>query len=412
MGWNSWDCYGTTVTEEEVLANARFLAEHLLPAGWDTVVVDIAWYDPTARAHGYNADAPIVLDALGRQLPDPVRFPSGADGAGFGPLADAVHALGLRFGIHVMRGIPRRAAAQALPIPGTDATTADIADPADVCSWNPDDFGLRLEHPAAQVWLDAQVAQFAAWGVDYLKVDDMLAPYDVAHIEALRRAIDASGREIVLSLSPGTALPLTVAEHVAANADLWRISDDVWDRWEDVAPQFDRLAAWAPVQGRGGWADADMLPLGRIGIRAERGDDRLTRLTQAEQRTLLTLWCIGRSPLMMGGDLPTSPAETIRMLAHPGLMRLHRASRNGRQVLREGDLVVWTAEATDGDATYAAVFHLGDEETRIRVPAVALRAPHAGPATAVDVWDCWDVDPADPLVVPPHGCRLLRFDPT
>lgn len=106
MGWNSWDSYGTTVTEAEVLANARFMAEHLLSHGWDTVVVDIDWADPNARAHGYNDDATLTIDAHGRLQPDPVRFPSSAGGAGFGPLAAQIHAMGLRFGIHIMRGIP------------------------------------------------------------------------------------------------------------------------------------------------------------------------------------------------------------------------------------------------------------------------------------------------------------------
>jgi hypothetical protein len=138
MGWNSWDCYGTTVTEDEVLANAEFMAEHLLPHGWDTVVVDIAWSDPTARAHGYNEGAPLVVDDHGRPQPAPNRFPSTADGAGFGPLAERVHGLGLRFGVHVMRGIPRVATEQDLPILGTDATARDVADPGNRCEWNPD----------------------------------------------------------------------------------------------------------------------------------------------------------------------------------------------------------------------------------------------------------------------------------
>src|SRR5690606_19304815 len=126
MGWNSWDCYGTTVTEAEVLANAEFMAEHMRAHGWDTVVVDIAWYDPTARAHGYNADAPLCLDAYGRPMPAPNRFPSAADGAGFAPLARAVHTMGLRFGVHIMRGVPRPAVHADLPVHGTSYTAAQI----------------------------------------------------------------------------------------------------------------------------------------------------------------------------------------------------------------------------------------------------------------------------------------------
>ncbi|MEU8974026.1 hypothetical protein AB0D11_32995 [Streptomyces monashensis] len=137
MGWNSWDCYGPTVTEDEVLANAVFLRDRLLPHGWDTVVVDIQWYEPTARAHGYNPDAPLVLDAYGRQLPAPNRFPSAAGGAGFAPLARRVHELGLRFGLHIMRGIPRRAVTARLPVLGTEFTADQIADTGSVCPGTP-----------------------------------------------------------------------------------------------------------------------------------------------------------------------------------------------------------------------------------------------------------------------------------
>jgi alpha-galactosidase len=277
MGWNSWDCFGTTVTEAEVLANAQMMHDRLLPFGWDTVVVDIAWYDPTARSHGYNENAPIVLDEYGRQLPAPLRFPSAAGGAGFGPLAAKVRELGLKFGLHIMRGIPRRAVELDLPVFGTQWTAREIADPEHVCPWNPDNLGLNHDHPGAQAYYDAQVAQFAAWGVDFVKADDMLAPYHDREIAAYSRAIERSGRDIVLSLSPGTQLSTHHLDHLRANAQLWRVSDDLWDRWEDVHAQFARMARWAPFQQPGGWADADMLPLGHIGIRAERGDDRTSR---------------------------------------------------------------------------------------------------------------------------------------
>ena len=132
MGWNSWDCYGTTVTEAEVLANADFMAEHLLRHGWDTIVVDIQWYEPTARAGGYNAGAPLHLDDHGRPMPVERRFPSAAGGRGFGPLAARVHEMGLRFGLHIMRGIPREAVERDLPILGTSHTAAQVADPGDM----------------------------------------------------------------------------------------------------------------------------------------------------------------------------------------------------------------------------------------------------------------------------------------
>ena len=321
MGWNSWDSYGTTLTEDELLANARFMAEHLKNAGWDTLVIDIDWYDPTARAHGYNDNAPLILDEYGRQLPDPVRFPSAAGGKGFGPLAAAVHELGLKLGMHMMRGIPRIAVDKNLPVYGTNYTAKDVADLDHVCKWNPDNYGLNQSHPGAQAWYDAQLDLFASWGLDFLKVDDMQTPFHSDEIAAYHRAIAKAeakyGRSIDLSLSPGGWVATSYVDFLRENAQMWRISDDLWDRWEDIYQQFARLARWAPFQTTGHWADADMVPFGHIGLRAERGDDRQSRLTLDEQKTLLALWCMGRSPLMVGGDLPTSNSDAIALLQNP-----------------------------------------------------------------------------------------------
>jgi alpha-galactosidase len=410
MGWNSWDCFGTTVTEDEVLANAQVMRERLLSSGWDTIVVDIAWYDPTARSHGYNTDAPIVVDDYGRQLPAPNRFPSAADGAGFRPLAAKVHELGLKFGLHIMRGIPRRAVELDQPVFGTEWTAREIADPEHVCQWNPDNLGLNHDHPGAQAYYDAQVAQFAEWGVDFIKADDMLAPYHDREIAAYARAIERSGRDIVLSLSPGTHLSTHHLEHLRTNAQMWRISDDLWDRWEDVHAQFARLARWAPFQQAGGWADADMLPLGRIGIRAERGEDRSSRLSLDEQKTLLTLWVMARSPLMMGGDLPTTDDATLDLLANPTLAQVLRSSYDGREVIREpiddGELIVWTARS--GDDTYVAVFWTGPTSRKVSVP---LASVGAGPSEARDLWDGTFQPVTGQLEydVPAHGVRWLKL---
>ncbi|MFG3296880.1 glycoside hydrolase family 27 protein [Streptomyces sp. NPDC048179] len=410
MGWNSWDCYGTTVTEDEVLANAEFMREHLLPHGWDTVVVDIQWYEPTARSHGYNPDAPLVLDGHGRQLPAPNRFPSATAGAGFGPLAARVHAMGLRFGLHIMRGIPRRAVAARLPVFGTEFTADQVADTDSACPWNSDNYGLNHDHPGAQAYYDAQVAQFAAWGVDFVKADDMLFPYHEREIAAYARAIERSGRPIELSLSPGTDMSVARLDHLREHATMWRVCDDLWDRWEDVEAQFARMARWAPWQDGPGWADADMLPLGHIGIRAERGADRQCALTPAEQTSLLTLWLISRSPLMMGGDLPTSPPETIALLSNDEALDVLWHSTGNREVLRERDLVLWTAGDTDGHARYAAVFSLADEARRFEVP---LGSVGALPGDRVrELWTHTDTaHDGRRLVVelPPHGAALYRL---
>lgn len=384
MGWNSWDCFGTTVTESEVLSNARVMADALRVYGWDTVVVDIDWYDPAARAHGYNAHSPMVLDAFGRQMPDPVRFPSSADGSGFTAIARQVHDMGLRFGIHVMRGIPRLAVDRDLPVAGSDARASQIADRVRVCPWNPDNYGLDQSRLGAQAWYDAQVDLVASWGVDFLKVDDMQTPFHADEIAAYRSAMVKAerkyGRSLSLSLSPGAWLSTRHADFLRGHAEMWRISDDLWDDWDDVFAQFPRLARWSRFSGDGHWADADMLPLGHIGIRAERGEDRLCGLSADEQLTMLALWCMARSPLMVGGDLTSTPSETLDMLRNASLREVTAGSRGNAEILREpvagvdgrscGEVIVWLAQAVDwADGThsahpggwYVAVFWTGDD---------------------------------------------------
>ncbi|GAA4518845.1 MULTISPECIES: glycoside hydrolase family 27 protein [Brachybacterium] len=427
MGWNSWDSFGTTVTEEEVLANARFLAEHLAPYGWDTVVIDIDWSDPSARSHGYNVGAPLTMDEHGRLLPDPVRFPSAAGGAGFGPLAEQIHGLGLRLGIHVMRGIPRRAVAANSPVLGSELRAGDIADPTNSCEWNPHMVGIDHTAPGASAYYDSVLALYAGWGVDFLKVDDMLWPYQAADIEAFAGAIERSGRPMQLSLSPGRDLSLTRLDHLREHATMWRICDDLWDRWEDVEANFARFARWAPHSSPDGWADGDMLPLGRIGIRAERGEPRDDLLTPDERRTLMTLWVIARSPLMVGGDLPSSDPATIALLQNADVLAVHAGSTGNREVFREGALILWTADGLEGEQ-YVGAFNVGEEELAVSLDSQDVGLPAALVGEVTELWSgelvpvravsvqsdaARGVAPgssAIDVVIPRHGAVLLRGD--
>ncbi|WP_219926695.1 glycoside hydrolase family 27 protein [Glycomyces artemisiae] len=406
MGWNSWDCFGGSVTEDEVIANAEFMAAHLKEFGWDTIVVDIQWYEPDPGEHRYNDVADPVLDAWGRQLPAPNRFPSASDGS-FKALADRVHSLGLRFGVHMMRGIPKKAVELDLPVLGGGTTAAQIADRENACTWNPDNYGIDHAAPGAQAYYDSQVAQFAEWGVDFVKLDDVLHPPTQSEdIAAYSRAIDRCGRPIVLSLSPGKALSLAHLDHLRTHSEMWRISDDLWDDWSALHEMFQRAARWAPHQVSGAWGDADMLPLGRIGIRAHVGDDRLSRLTVEEQRTMLTLWCVMRSPLMFGGHLPDTPADTLDLLRNREVLAL-LDSKGSREVVRDHSLAVWKADLDDGAAF--AVFWFGDEPAELDVHLSDAGVPQRD--SVRDLWRGVDVPVEGGKVrldVPAHGSRLLR----
>ena len=370
MGWNSWDCFATTVTEEQAKAQAAYMAEHLKAHGWQYIVVDIQWYEPGAKSHAYRADAKLTLDDHGRLLPAPNRFPSAAGGRGFKPLADHIHSLGLKFGIHLMRGIPRQAVELNLPILGTEYRAQDIADRGNICPWNPDMYGVDVTKPGAQAYYDSVFALLAEWGVDYVKVDDISRPY-LKHqdeIEAVRRAIDRSGRPMVLSLSPGETA-LEAAGHVTQHANLWRISDDFWDRWLALRDQFARLAAWNPHRRPGAWPDADMLPLGTLVM-----GERTTRFTPDEQRTLMTLWSIARSPLMHGGDMTKTDPATLALLTNAEVLTVNQHSTANRPLFDRDGLIAWTADVPGSPDKYLAVFNARD---RVRLDFANSR--HASP---------------------------------
>jgi alpha-galactosidase len=408
MGWNSWDAYGTTVTEEEVRANADVMASSLRKFGWQYIVVDIQWYEPNAKAHGYRPNAQLAMDEFGRLIPAANRFPSSANGQGFKPLADYIHSKGLKFGIHILRGVPRQAVAQNVSIFGSGVKAAGIADKQSTCQWNTDMYGVDMAKPGAQAYYDSIVAQYAKWGVDFIKADDMSRPYHQAEIEALHRAIAKSGRPIVLSLSPGPA-PLDKVENLRANAQMWRIEDDLWDNWKSVKDMYIRAEPWAPLAEPGHWPDADMLPLGRIGIRAERGDDRASRLSHDEQQTLITMWAMFRSPLMFGGDLPSLDSFTRSLLTNSGVLAVNQHSTGNTVVHTEGDIHVWTAKAENGNEKYLAVFNLSDTATNVDLSwdQICIRSR---PSRLLDLWTGASKSNPDALRIElaPHASVLYR----
>lgn len=414
MGWNSWDCYGASVQEDEVRGNAEYMARHMKAYGWEYVVVDIQWYEPEANSSQYRPFVPLEMDAYSRLIPAANRFPSSAGGKGFKPLAEYVHGLGLKFGIHIMRGIPRQAVHAGTPILGTTVSARDIAHTNSICPWNTDMYGVDATKEGAQAYYDSLFQMYAEWGVDYVKVDDIAASrlygYHLEEVELIRRAIDNCGRDMVLSLSPGPA-PLEQSEHLVRHANLWRMTDDYWDHWHLLRDMFERCEKWAPYVGPGHWPDCDMLPLGHLGIRSvDGGGDRFTRFTRAEQLTMMTLWCIFRSPLMFGGELRDNDEWTLSLLTNEEVLHLHRYGTGGRLVKSEGELRVWTAQDEKGQ-TYMALFNLGEDSLDVCLN-LALSGTTAKSFTgAKDLWRHNEVDIRGGIVqstLSPHGSMLLK----
>jgi alpha-galactosidase len=413
MGWNSYDGYGDSVTEAETLANAKVVAEQFQPHGWQYVVVDYRWYDPGAHNNDPNTRAGVALtmDAFGRLQPSPNRFPSAASDAGFKPIADRVHAMGLKFGIHIMRGIPRLAVNANLPIAGSTFHGADAADPTSKCPWCPDMFGVRGETPAGQAWYDSIFKQYAEWGLDFVKVDDLSAPYATAEVAAIRRAIDKSGRSIVFSTSPGPA-PLDRADHLVRNANLWRCTGDFWDDPKQLDSAMDTCAQWNGHGGPGHWPDMDMLPLGRLSVGGRSvGPDRRTRFSHAEQVTLLTMWSIFPSPLMVGGDLTAADDFQRALLLNDEVIAVNQdpLGRPAMRAERGGGGDVWSRELADGSVVIA-VFNRtpSDAMTAVAWPRLGLYGAYA----VRDLWSRKDLPDADREIVvdvPARGARMFRL---
>jgi hypothetical protein len=420
MGWNSYDAFGDCVVEGEVITNALWMQEHLQPFGWDTIVVDFRWYDSLADGKRVQDPEGNVMDAFGRFMPATNRFPSAMDGKGFKSLADQIHAMGLKFGIHIMRGIPRRAVEQDLQIFGTSFRASQAArstnDPARVCKWNRDMFGVDATTEAGRAWYASIAKQYAAWGVDYIKCDDIANlqqgtnRYPQAEVEALSDALRASGRSIVLSLSPGPAL-VEKSVSLKQSANLWRISMDFWDNWLALNRNFDLFAKWQTNGAPGHWPDGDMIPFGHIAIRnCDIHPPRWTRFTRDEQLTLLSLWSLAPSPLMLGMNLPDNDEWTTAILSNPEVLAVNQDAR-GKQAKRISipgvSADVWLRELADG--THA----IGFFNRTNKMISVKLEWKQTGFSSKPKVHDLWlraDLKPAKDFSadLPMHGCLLLR----
>ena len=443
LGWNSWDAYGLAITEAQFRANVDVLKNRLKPLGWQYAVIDEGWFLENPQDRPTPDKLVYAVDSHGRYMPVPARFPSagasgkgnsvsshstGTDGAmlpatvedtSFAALGAYVHAQGLKFGIHIVRGIPRVSVQRNLPVEGSTFHAAEVADTGDVCPWDPTNYGVR-DNAAGQAWYDSLIEQYAGWGVDLLKVDCISdRPYKLSEIQQIRRAINKSGRPIVLSLSPGPTA-LAHAAEVGSLANMWRIADDEWDVWssegksfpQGVKDQFARLAAWEPYAKPGNWPDADMLPLGQLKPSPGWEGPRASRLNPEEQRTEVTLWAIARSPMIIGANLTLLDPATTALLINRQVLRINQTAVHSAEVLHEGDLVVWRADLPGG-AKAIAMFNLGETEIAPSKQLAEFGADLAGRDWNVsNVWDGGAAVAGRQFVerIAPHGAALLLLE--
>lgn len=425
MGWNSYNCFGAAVQESEVRANADFMAKNLKKFGWEYIVIDYCWYYP----HPPNSTqenppqfylpqdgAPVPwmpMDEFGRLLPDPRKFPSTINGQGFKPLADYVHSLGLKFGIHLMRGIARQAVWSDTKVKGAEGINARmIADTSSVCTWLNLMYGVDMTKKGAQDYYNSLFELYASWDVDFVKVDNInagtgLAPYRELEAEAYRKAIENCGRPMVLSFSSG--LNYANAEHLSKTGNMWRISDDFWDTWPQLKEQFALCAKWAHISEPKSFPDADMLTIGNLRLRGPFGKPGKTNFSVDEQFTMMTLWSIFRSPLMMGGNLPDADDLVIKLLTNDEVLEVNQKGTDAKEVFNQNNQVIWISEGSGNDK-FVAVFNIGEDEQNITVNFSKFQL-----SDQYQVRDCWNktslgnVKNEITVTVPPHASRLFKF---
>jgi hypothetical protein len=328
---------------------------------------------------------------------------------GFKALADYAHGKGLLFGIHMMRGIPRQAVTQNTPVLGTNYTANQIADTTSTCSWNQDMYGVDMAKPGAQEYYDSILALVASWGVDFVKIDDLSAPYHLAEIEGIRKAIDKTGRTIVFSTSPG-ATPVSEGPHIQRQANQWRIADDFWDSWSALYAQMLRLHSWEPYRGPGHFPDGDMLPLGKLAGGSNTATGRATNFTTDEQYTLMTFWAIARSPLIHGGDMTQMDSLTLSLLTNDEILAVNQQSQHNRQLFRSNDLIAWTADAEGSSDKYLAVLNATGSSASIPVALSAMG--FSGSCSIRSLWNHTDLGTVSGTFSPTinsHGAALYRI---
>lgn len=422
LGWNSWDCFGAGVNEKQLLENADYMAKYLKPYGWEYIVCDIQWYEPKAKDNDYFSFTPLNMDEYGRLMPAENRFPSAKNGTGFKEIADYCHKLGLKFGIHIMRGIPRQAAHADLPIKNSKYTARDAAHHFSVCSWNTDMYGM-YNNQAAQDYYNSIFELYAQWGVDFIKCDDICVtefrkwdnPYSAAYeVEMIRKAIDGCGRDMVLSLSPGPA-DIKVAKHLADHANMWRMTGDFWDQWDKLHDMFDRCLTWQDEVREGNFPDCDMLPLGRLSKNGtcHGPQDRMTQFTKPEQITMMSLWGIFRSPLMMGGNMPDNDEWTLSLLTNGEYMDMHKHSHGAHQHYRNEKngkgTIIWVSNGRK--CKYAALFNTKDTAQKIKLKLEEILMP----GETYRIYDIWAKENLGEFkntfaqTIPPHGAGLYKI---
>ncbi|MEQ8418715.1 MAG: glycoside hydrolase family 27 protein [Arenibacter algicola] len=431
MGWNSFDSYGVYLHEEAAMDNLEAFAQKLKPYGYEYFVMDAGWFGEFELREGtlFPAEkhAKIVnINEFGLLQPSETYFPNGLQ-----PIIDRCHELGIKFGIHLMRGIPRLAAQRNTIIKGTNIHAQEIIDTVNVCKWNPQNYGIDMSKPGAQEFYNSLINQLAAWGVDFIKYDDIV-PYP-EEVEAVTKAIAQNGRPIVLSLSPGNSVRED-AINFYKKAHMLRVTSDIWDDQKGIDKCFSAWKKWQGNEQPGFWIDMDMIPFGQLQLMnpepksaegkdqyeskedkenlvalAGHGHTRWSNFSKDQMYTFITMRAMAASPLMMGGDLPTLDDFSFTLITNEEIIACNQNGIMGHLVYDKKNLEIWNTPKKGNENGWIGVFNRSKNAQSILPTPTELGLSSDKEYALVDIWNQEVLDLKNSLTIQPNGAVFIKY---
>ena len=436
MGWNSFDSYGVYLYEEAAMSNIEAFAEKLKPHGYEYFVIDAGWFGEFELQEGtiYPAEKHAVklkFNEYGLLQPSDTYFPNGMQ-----HIIDRCHELDIKFGIHLMRGIPRAAVKANTPVKGTKYFAQDIADTTSICVWNHQNYGIDMSKPGAQEFYNSLINQMAEWGVDFIKYDDIV-PFP-EEVKAVANAIAQCGRPIVLSLSPGGKVD---PDHLEAfkRSHMLRITADIWDDQKGIDECFEAWSKWQGKEEPGFWIDMDMIPFGQLqlmspkpaGVQghesknelldkmkagelanfellAGKGFTRWSEFTKDQMYTFITLRALSASPLMMGGDLPTLDDFSLKLITDKDILECNQNGVMGSLVYESEGIEIWNTPKKNSKGGWIGVFNRNKELKSISLKPDNLGADFISSTKLLDVWNNKEVSALD-FEINANGVAFLKY---
>jgi len=436
MGWNSFDSYGVYLHEKAAMENLEAFAEILKPHGYEYFVIDAGWFGEFKLQEGtiYPAEkhaSKVNFNEFGLLQPSDTYFPNGLQ-----PIIDRCHELGLKFGLHLMRGIPRAAVIANTPVIGTKYFAQDIADTTSICAWNHQNYGIDMSKPGGQEFYNSLINQMAGWGVDFVKYDDIV-PFP-EEVKAVAKAISQCGHPIVLSLSPGGNVDPDNLE-AFKKGQMLRVTPDIWDDQRGINECFEAWRKWVGKEQPGFWIDMDMIPFGQLQLMSQKpagvngnetkrelmqkmksgeldtfellagkGFNRWSEFTKDQMYTFITLRALSASPLMIGGDLPTIDEFSLKLITHKDILECNQNGVMGRLVYESGSIEIWKTTKKDSEDGWIGIFNRSTDKRVISLSPENLGLNYD---TALKLFDVWNNKDASDLKfeINPNGVVFLKY---